>query len=166
MHYKQENYALVQDQLVAKHCDTKSQKYQARHLRLWSQSYRRLYRLAWSYRGRLPNSTGTIQQGTEKMKNFIVGILSSLLLVTVSVSANEGERLAKQNACTGCHTTKHIGISYPPAFEKLAEKYQNNSEQIKHSIRYGKGKMPAHPVLTETEINLLTEYILTFGDKK
>lgn len=75
------------------------------------------------------------------------------------VFANEGESIAKQKACLGCHSTQHIGISYPPAFAKIAEKYKDNQEQVKYSIRYGKGKMPAHPTLTENEILLLTNFI-------
>jgi cytochrome c551/c552 len=90
---------------------------------------------------------------------FCVGIIASQLAL-----ANEGEALAKQRACLGCHTTKHIGISYPPAFQKVAEKHRDNKDYIKNVIRNGKGKMPAHPTLTDAEINLLTDYILTFGD--
>lgn len=92
---------------------------------------------------------------------FCVGMLISQLTL-----ANEGEALAKQKACLGCHTTKHIGISYPPAFERVAEKYQNDKEYIKTVIRNGKGKMPAHPTLTDVEINLLADYVLAFKEIK
>lgn len=74
--------------------------------------------------------------------------------------ANEGEALAKQKACLGCHTVQHVGISYPPALVRVSEKYKNDPEHIKTVIRNGKGKMPAHPTLTDAEINLLTKYIL------
>jgi cytochrome c551/c552 len=87
------------------------------------------------------------------------------IVVSQTVFADEGEALAKQKACLGCHTTKHIGISYPPAFERVAEKHKDNKDYIKNVIRNGKGKMPAHPTLTDAEINLLADYILTFGDK-
>ena len=88
-------------------------------------------------------------------------ILCLGLLICHTVLANEGEALAKQKACLGCHTTKHIGISYPPAFERVAEKHRDDKDYIKSVIRNGKGKMPAHPTLTDAEINLLTDYILT-----
>ena len=89
-----------------------------------------------------------------------------LLIVSLAVSfstiswANEGEALAKQRACLGCHTVQHIGISYPPALVRVSEKYKNDPEHIKNVIRNGKGKMPAHPTLTNAEIDLLTKYIL------
>jgi cytochrome c550 len=87
-------------------------------------------------------------------------------MISQLVTANDGEALAKQKACLGCHTTKHIGISYPPAFERIAEKYWNDKEHIKNVIRNGKGKMPAHPMLTDAEINLLADYVLTFKETK
>lgn len=95
------------------------------------------------------------------MKYFLI-----LFFVSSYVYADEAESLAKQKACLGCHSIQHIGISYPPAFVKVAEKYKDNSEQIKYSIRYGKGKMPAHPTLTDAEILILTNWILGLGDKK
>lgn len=94
------------------------------------------------------------------MKYFI------LLLFSTAVFANDAEVLAKQKACLGCHSIQHIGISYPPAFVKVAEKHKDNPEQIKNSIRYGKGKMPAHPTLTDAEILILTNWILGLGDNK
>jgi cytochrome c551/c552 len=84
-----------------------------------------------------------------------------ILIVTINAQASEGERLAKQWACLGCHSIQHIGISYPLALVRVAEKYRNDPEQIKYSIRYGKGKMPAHASLTEAEISILTEWILS-----
>ena len=87
---------------------------------------------------------------------FLIMIMTSCLSF-----ANEGEVLAKQKACLGCHSVQHNGISYPPAFVKIAEKYRENKDQVKHSIRYGKGKMPAHPTLSDAEITLLTDYIFS-----
>jgi len=87
-------------------------------------------------------------------------LFSLLLLFSPTAWATEGETLAKQRACLGCHSIEHIGISYPPAFVRVAEKHKDNAEQIKNSIRYGKGKMPAHPTLTDAEILLLTNWIL------
>jgi cytochrome c551/c552 len=89
-----------------------------------------------------------------------------ILLLSTTAWASEGESLAKQRACLGCHSIEHIGISYPPAFTKVSEQYKDNSEQIQHSIRYGKGKMPAHPTLTDAEILLLTNWILNLGKQQ
>ena len=93
------------------------------------------------------------------MKRLFFFVLTSF--ITITAHATEGEVLAKQWACLGCHSIQHIGISYPPAFAKVAEKYKDNPDQIKYSIRYGKGKMPAHSSLSEKEITILTEWILT-----
>jgi cytochrome c551/c552 len=95
------------------------------------------------------------------MKYFL-----SLLLFSTSVFASEGERLAKQKACLGCHSIEHIGISYPPALIRVAEKNRENPEHVKTVIRNGKGKMPAHPTLTDEEIKILTDWILNLGKEK
>lgn len=89
-----------------------------------------------------------------------------LMFFTASAWANDGEALAKQRACLGCHSVEHIGISYPPAFVRVAEKHRDNAEHIKNVIRNGKGKMPAHPTLTDAEILTLTNWILNLGEKK
>lgn len=92
--------------------------------------------------------------------------LLGLLVFSTTVWANDGEALAKQRACLGCHSVQHIGISYPPAFVRVAEKHQDNPDHIKNVIRNGKGKMPAHPTLTDAEILVLTNWILSLGEKK
>jgi cytochrome c551/c552 len=98
--------------------------------------------------------------------NWIIIQLSLVLILVYSGSAlaDNGEALAKQRACLGCHSVQHIGISYPPAFVRVAEKHRDNPEHIKNVIRNGKGKMPAHPTLTDAEILILTNWILSLRD--
>ena len=98
--------------------------------------------------------------------NILIMFFVLLMLVCSGAGATEGEILARQRACLGCHSVEHIGISYPPAFVRVAEKHKDNAEQIKNSIRYGKGKMPAHPTLTDAEILLLTNWILNLQEAK
>jgi len=88
-----------------------------------------------------------------------------LMFFTIPAWANDGESLAKQRACLGCHSVQHIGISYPPAFVRVAEKHRDNPEHIKNVIRNGKGKMPAHPTLTDAEILILTNWILSLREQ-
>jgi cytochrome c551/c552 len=89
------------------------------------------------------------------MKYFL-----SVILFASNAWASEGEALAKQRACLGCHSIQHIGISYPPALERVAEKHKDNPDHVQNVIRNGKGKMPAHPTLTDAEILILTNWIL------
>ena len=88
-------------------------------------------------------------------------ILLSLMLATSISHASDGEALAKQRACLGCHSIQHIGISYPPALERVAAKHKDDPEHVQNVIRNGKGKMPAHPTLTDAEIQTLTNWILS-----
>ena len=84
----------------------------------------------------------------------------AVLLSTSLAIAADGEALAKQKACLGCHSVQHIGISYPPAFVRVAERYQGRPDDMAEVIRNGKGKMPAHPTLTDAEIKTLVTWIL------
>jgi mono/diheme cytochrome c family protein len=43
----------------------------------------------------------------------------------------------------------------------VAEKHKDDPEHVKNVIRNGKGKMPAHPTLTDEEIRILTNWILS-----
>jgi cytochrome c551/c552 len=95
------------------------------------------------------------------MKNLVI---LGILFYSSTVWSTEGEALAKQRACLGCHSVQHIGISYPPALVRVAEKHKDNPEHIKNVIRNGKGKMPAHPTLTDAEILILTNWILTLAN--
>lgn len=90
----------------------------------------------------------------------------ALMAISTVAWANEGQTLARQRACLGCHSIEHIGISYPPAFVRVAAKHQGNPDHIKTVIRNGKGKMPAHPTLTDAEITILTNWILGLEEKK
>jgi cytochrome c len=87
-------------------------------------------------------------------------IVALLFLISSTVFANEGEALAKQKACLGCHTIQHVGISYPPALVRVSAKYQGQPDEMATVIRNGKGKMPAHPTLTDAEIKILVNWIL------
>jgi cytochrome c551/c552 len=101
------------------------------------------------------------------MSWFVLQLSLVLLMIYSGTSlANDAESLAKQKACLGCHSVEHIGISYPPALVRVAEKHRDNAEHIKTVIRNGKGKMPAHPTLTDAEILTLTNWILSLGETK
>ena len=92
----------------------------------------------------------------------MIRILLGVLILSIAgvVAANDGEAIAKQRACLGCHSVQHIGISYPPALVRVASKYQTRPDDMSQVIRYGKGKMPAHPTLTDAEIKILVNWIL------
>lgn len=95
-----------------------------------------------------------------------------LLLITLGMSlaqAQDAETLARQKACLGCHSIHHQGISVPPAYDRIAERYRGRpdaEEYIAERIQYGGqnvwgGHMPAFPTLTRAEIKTLTTWILS-----
>ena len=82
--------------------------------------------------------------------------------------AQDAETLAKQKACLGCHSIYHQGISVPPSYDRIAERYRDRPdalEYISERIQYGGqnvwgGHMPAFPTLTTSEIKTLADWIL------
>lgn len=86
----------------------------------------------------------------------------------VESSAPDAAQLVNKYGCLGCHnaTVKIVG----PAYRDVAEKYKANPEarrKITEQIRQGgSGKwgpilMPPFPQISDAEIKLLTEWILT-----
>jgi len=100
------------------------------------------------------------------MKNLII----TLLLVSgISYAQEPGEILAKQKSCLGCHSIYHQGISVPPAYDRIAQKYRDRPDAVDYisdKIQNGGrnvwgGHMPAFPNLSRSEIQLLANWILS-----
>ncbi|CAB0149480.1 Cytochrome c-552 [Pseudidiomarina piscicola] len=101
---------------------------------------------------------------------FIGGIFVVLTLsVAGSAQANdEALELAKKNACTACHGVNNKIVG--PAYSDVAAKYAGQDDavaQLKDSIKnggkgnWGQTPMPAQPQLSDEQLTLLAEWILT-----
>lgn len=95
-------------------------------------------------------------------------VLTGLMLAAPAYANEEAEKLAQQNACTACHAidNKRVG----PAYKDVAEKYAGQEDAVatlKESIKNGgKGKwgqtpMPAQPQLSDEQLTLLAEWVLS-----
>ena len=91
------------------------------------------------------------------------------LLFAGNAQANEDAlKLAQQKACTACHGVDNKIVG--PAYKDVAAKYADDADalaKVKESIKNGgKGKwgeipMPAQPQLSDEQITLLAEWILS-----
>jgi cytochrome c len=81
--------------------------------------------------------------------------------------------LAKQNACLGCHAINKKIVG--PSFESVAQKYQFDSSAqafLKNKIAkggagsWGVVPMPANAKLSDTDLSLLTTWILRGAPNK
>lgn len=86
----------------------------------------------------------------------------------LSAAAEDGEALAHGKACFACHKVDAQVIG--PAFQDIAAKYQGDPEaaakigaQIKNGGvgLWGQIPMPPNPHLSDDEIQVLTEWILS-----
>lgn len=99
--------------------------------------------------------------------------MKKLIIVAAMImsmaQAQDAETLAKQKACLGCHSIHHQGISVPPAYDRIAERYRDRPDAldyISERIQYGGqnvwgGHMPAFSTLTPAEIKTLATWILS-----
>ena len=96
-------------------------------------------------------------------------LLVMLLFTTSAAHAQDAQTLAKQKACLGCHSIQHQGISVPPAYNRIADKYRDRPDAVDYlsdKIQNGGrdvwgGHMPAFPNLTRAEVDLLARWILS-----
>lgn len=103
------------------------------------------------------------------MKFFLLAPLLSLCSLNAYSSADDARamRVAKQNACMGCHAVdkKIVG----PGFQAVAKKYANDPGAIvflKNKIlkggsgSWGVVPMPANAKLSDADTTLLVSWIL------
>jgi len=104
-------------------------------------------------------------------------ILTTILILSSSLFANTGEKIAKQNGCMECHNI--MGKKLAPAFMGIAKKnmkwFGNNAkEKIIESIKNGsKGKyrnfinteMPSYKHLPNNDLDMIASWILTQYNK-
>ena len=99
---------------------------------------------------------------------FLFTTLAHFIPVAQANAEDENSYLiAKQNACLGCHAINKKIVG--PSFEAVAEKYKNNANAqafLKNKISnggsgsWGVVPMPANKKLSNTDLTLLTSWIL------
>ncbi len=96
-------------------------------------------------------------------------LLSGIVLWAEEPSA--GEKYFKEY-CWGCH--HQTAEAFGPSFRTIANKRDAgqimamiaDAEHTYRSLGYQRNSMPAFDDLNETQLKALTEYILSFKDKK
>ena len=100
---------------------------------------------------------------------FFWCIFCSLCIAQVHTSSDNEKAfaLAKQNACLGCHAANKKIVG--PSYQDVAKKYQGDIKALaylKNKIRnggagaWGVVPMPATTKLSDTELSLLSAWIL------
>ncbi|WP_456429737.1 c-type cytochrome [Nitratifractor sp.] len=103
-----------------------------------------------------------------------IGIAAiTLLALTVSAAAepSAGERYFKEY-CWGCH--HQTAEAFGPSFRSIADKRTPaqimaqiaDPEHTYKSLGYARNSMPAFADLNASQLKALTDYILSFKDKK
>ncbi len=108
-------------------------------------------------------------------KIFFLFVLLALHTQYAQASSEDQQALviAKQNACLGCHAVNKKIVG--PSFESVAQKYQADSNAqtfLKNKIAkggagsWGVVPMPANAKLNDTDLSLLTSWILRGAPNK
>ena len=109
------------------------------------------------------------------IKIFFVFVLFALHFQSAQASGEDQKafRVAKQNACLGCHAVNKKIVG--PSFEAVAKKYQadpNAQAFLKNKIAkggagsWGVVPMPANAKLSDADLSLLTSWILRGAPNK
>ena len=103
------------------------------------------------------------------MKLFLLATLLSFYSLNVYASADDARamKVAKQNACMGCHAVDKKVVG--PGFQAVAKKYANDPSAevlLKNKIikggsgSWGVVPMPANAKLSNADASLLASWIL------
>lgn len=101
------------------------------------------------------------------MKIFLFLTIASLL-GSVSGPVVASMELAKKNHCFACHAVDHRVIG--PSFKEIARKYTNDKTaqaRLITKVKMGGGgvwgaiPMPPNPQLSDTDVTLLVDWILS-----
>lgn len=84
--------------------------------------------------------------------------LSNVAQLQAGTSPEDGGRAVFASNCQLCHGADRQG--HPPGTPSLVNiAGELNADQIKNTVRHGKGQMPAFPQLTEGELSNLVSYL-------
>ena len=78
--------------------------------------------------------------------------------------ASVGKRVYTMNACTSCHGPDRAGTNVYPSLQKLDGR--RSQKEVGQIIRNGKGQMPAHPNLSDDEMDALLAFLFDRKDIK
>jgi len=102
------------------------------------------------------------------MKKIITAFLT-LLVFVLSGEASDGKKVF-ETYCWGCH--HQTAVAFGPPFSEIASKRSadeiramiTDPASVSKAFGYKRNAMPAFPTLTETELQAITKYILSYKD--
>ena len=104
-------------------------------------------------------------------KRVMVGLMSVGMSLLFAESPVGGEKLFKAY-CWGCH--HQTAEAFGPSFRSIANKRSPEQimaqivdpERVSKTLGYRRSSMPAFKDLNATQIRALTDFIMSFKDKK
>ncbi|WP_246796467.1 c-type cytochrome [Burkholderia perseverans] len=92
---------------------------------------------------------------------------AAVLAAPAARAADDGLRVARGNACMGCHAVDHKLVG--PSFKDVAARYKNDpaaADKLAKKIRdggsgvWGVIPMPAHPGMSDADIKSVVKWVL------
>ena len=105
------------------------------------------------------------------MKKVYLATVSILFISTLQANSVAGERVFKEY-CWGCH--HQSAEAFGPSFKSIANKRDKaqimaqiaDPEHTYKSLGYKRNSMPPFSDLNESQLKAITDYIMSFKDKK
>ncbi|GAB7535018.1 c-type cytochrome [Burkholderia sp. 3C] len=92
---------------------------------------------------------------------------AGLLAAPAAQAADDGLRVARGNACMGCHAVDRKLVG--PSFKDIAARYKNDpaaSAKLEKKVRdggsgvWGVIPMPAHPGMSDADVKAVVKWVL------
>lgn len=91
-----------------------------------------------------------------------LAFLTMPFVIAISVSAQDGEKLIKENDCSSCHAVDRQVVG--PAYAAIAKNHAGQSDAVDKlaaKIRDGGNGMTPHPDVTEAQRSAMAKWILS-----
>ena len=105
------------------------------------------------------------------MKKVYLATVSILFISTLQANSVKGDKVFKEY-CWGCH--HQSAEAFGPSFKSIANKRDKaqimaqiaDPEHTYKSLGYKRNSMPSFSDLNESQLEAITDYIMSFKDKK
>lgn len=103
----------------------------------------------------------------------VAAALACVASAPARADVGDGLRIARSNACMGCHAVDHTLVG--PSFQQIAARYKNDPQAVAKLVKkvkdggsgvWGVIPMPSHPRMSDADVRSVVEWVLAGAPSK